>query len=654
MLLPTHISSFARKDHMDQLIVPQPHTISSLDIHHFLSTHPEFIDQLLPHATLSNIVLIARSNPQGFSAYCTISNTVKAIGIGGTASIYLSAKVTPFLTQSREAMARNIVALTRSKGLCVLLLPSTQEFPFSFLHTLRTLCAYRHGIYHIGNAPPDLDRLATFLSLPDATFNSEPCIFNQGSWLLTHQISYFGAWDFLPLAMQLSHEGQTYILTLCLRSDPQPDHWEVSAGHFNWHEFRAGPPRLELFLVFGDGCLHLTTDSNNLASFVLPQRNSTPVPLTNNGWTLSPVTGAYFFARSSVSVGHLFPSTPALDDPYRFPRPNVVLWPNQTPAIFSHPLPPTTLADACPPPQELPSAAAVLYQLGLQEMLSPNILQCSTLNRFDWMVAYAALTLPHFCAEHIAVLQNPQVLDTFDAKIRHPLLNGQLEVVAAHFIALLPPPSSTTSEQPWILHSKTRKPPASTLPPNDDHILQVTPSQLAKSPFHLDNIHAAVANLASLLATADDLPNSPKGWIKVAILPTYAGKGVPGNFDTNTQEIVRNGVLTVASYGVHKPLNENLIAALVAFDNRKRRMRFDLGHFTPGRSQSAQLVIRLSSTTVPHPVGSPGHPSDTSPSALAPLLPNHALPYAIYFCPAQARQVILRDGIRPKRKSSCC
>ena len=123
--------------------------------------------------------------------------------------------------------------------------------------------------------------------------------------------------------MQLSHEGQTYILTLCLRSDlPQPDHWELSAGHFNWHEFRWATP-LELFLVFGDGCLHLTTGNNNLASFVLPQRNSTPVPLTNNGWTLSPATGAYFFARSSVSVGHLFPSTPALDDPYRFPRPHV-------------------------------------------------------------------------------------------------------------------------------------------------------------------------------------------------------------------------------------------------------------------------------------------------------------------------------------------
>ena len=452
--------------------------------------------------------------------------------------------------------------------------------------------------------------------------------------------------------MQLSHEGQIYILTLCLRSDLPPDHWEVSAGHFNWHEYREGPPPLELFLVFGEDCLHLTTGNNNLASFHLPQRNSTPVPLTNNGWTLSPTTGAYFFARSSVSVGHLFPSAPATDDPFRLPRPNVVLWPNQTPAIYSNPLPPTTLSDTHPPPQGLPSSAAVLYQLGLTEMLSPNILLCPALNPSDWMVAYSALTLPHFCTDHLSVLQNPQVLDAFDAKIRQPLLSGQLDAVAAHFIALLPPPPSTFTEQPWILHSKTRKPPASTLPPNDDNIVQDTPSHVAKSPFHLDNIHAAVANLASLLANADDLPKSPKGWIKVAILPTYAGKGVPGNFDSNTQEIVSNGVLTVVSYGIHKPLSENLIAALVAFDNRKRRMRFDIGHFTPGRSQSAQLVIRLSPSSVPHPIGGPGRPSGSSLLAHFPLLPNNALPYAIYFCPAQARQVILRDGIRPKRKSS--
>ena len=136
-------------------------------------------------------------------------------------------------------------------------------------------------------------------------------------------------------------------------------------------------------------------------------------------------------------------------------------------------------------------------------------------------------------------------------------------------------------------------------------------------------------------------------------LPTQV-RGVPGNFDTTTQELVSNCVLTVPSYGVHKPLSENLIVALVAFDNRKQRMRFDLGHFTPGRSLASQLVIRLSSSTVPHPIGSPGQPSPSSPLAIVPLLPNRALPYAIHFCPSQARQVILRDGIRPRRKSSSC
>ena len=247
-------------------------------------------------------------------------------------------------------------------------------------------------------------------------------------------------------------------------------------------EFRdssTGQPPLELFLVFGDGCLHLTTGNNNLASFVLPQRNSTPVPLTNNGWTLSPTTGAYFFAKPSVSVGHLFPSIPATDDPFRFPRPNVVLWPNQTPAI------------------------------------NP---ECRRRSLSAW---------PH----RNAFFQHSSVPHSWPV---------------------------------WL----------------DGCLCPHSPTLLRWASSGLDNIHAAVANLASLLATTNDLTKSPKEWIKAAILPTYAGKGVPGNFDTNTQEIVSNGVLTVASYGVHKPLSENLIAALVAFDNRKHRMRFDWAFYS--------------------------------------------------------------------------
>ena len=150
---------------------------------------------------------------------------------------------------------------TFSKGLCVLLLPSTQEFRFSFLHTLRTLCAYGHGLYHIASARPDLDRLATFLSLPNATFNCEPCIFNQGSWLLTHQINYFGTWNFLPLAMQLMKGKLTflpYVSAPTFRSQIIGNCQGISTGRNSV----TGNP-LELFLVFGDGGLHLTTGNNN-------------------------------------------------------------------------------------------------------------------------------------------------------------------------------------------------------------------------------------------------------------------------------------------------------------------------------------------------------------------------------------------------------
>lgn len=93
-------------------------------------------------------------------------------------------------------------------------------------------------------------------------------------------------------------------------------------------------------------------------------------------------------------------------------------------------------------------------------------------------------------------------------------------MVATYLLALLPPPPSTSSEQPWILTSKTRKPPAYTLPPLDENIRQLPPSHVGRSPYHLDNINADVAHLASLLSTADDLPKSQKGWIKVSIFPT--------------------------------------------------------------------------------------------------------------------------------------
>ena len=150
----------------------------------------------------------------------------------------------------------------------------------------------------------------------------------------------------------------------------------------------------------------LPTGNNNLASFILPQRNSTPVALTNNGWTLSPATGAYFFARSSVSVGHLFPSTPALDDGYRFPRPNVVFGRTKPP--------PSTLILYHPPLLPTPAPLHKKFQMPPPFSTSLASTKCFLLTFFNALplTLLIALTLPHFCAEHIPVLQTPQVLST--------------------------------------------------------------------------------------------------------------------------------------------------------------------------------------------------------------------------------------------------
>ena len=58
----------------------------------------------------------------------------------GSASLFLSIKMSSFLANSKEAEARNTCTFTRTKGLCDLLLPSTHEYTSSSLHSLRTLC----------------------------------------------------------------------------------------------------------------------------------------------------------------------------------------------------------------------------------------------------------------------------------------------------------------------------------------------------------------------------------------------------------------------------------------------------------------------------------------------------------------------------------
>ncbi len=116
--LSSRLKEFPKRNHNNPLVDPKPDSITNLAIHAHIKGDTALILELEERATLPAIIELVKQFPRFFTSYCTLSNTVKAIGIGGTASLFLSIKMSGFLADSREAEARNLVALTRSKGLC--------------------------------------------------------------------------------------------------------------------------------------------------------------------------------------------------------------------------------------------------------------------------------------------------------------------------------------------------------------------------------------------------------------------------------------------------------------------------------------------------------------------------------------------------------
>ena len=240
-----------------------------------------------------------------------LRNTVRAIGIEGTASLFLSAKMSTFLAASPAADARNLVALTRSKGLSVLLLPTTQKFIDCSLHSILTQCAWRHGIFHVGTADLDIQALADYISQPDTTLNDQPSVFTSESWLYTHQITSFGRWDPLPFCLCLLQGTLVSYFCLSLNQHlPPANTAETSTSSFEWKELIPRPPNEPASIVFGRNSLVLTTKHAILAEFPYPTSDTTE-PLTSTRYTLLPAAGSHFFARSSQSQGHKHPLRPS-------------------------------------------------------------------------------------------------------------------------------------------------------------------------------------------------------------------------------------------------------------------------------------------------------------------------------------------------------
>ena len=251
IFLAENLDKFQFTNHQGTTITPVAQAVTTLAIHKLISADPTLQTTLESRASLPTIVHIALTYPRGFVTYCTISNTVKAIGIGGSASLFLSAKFTSFIAASDEADARNLVALTRSKGLSVILLPPATQYVGSPLHSLLTQCAYRHGIFTIGAEDLDTEALADFLSQPDTTQNTVPAVFTAASWLHTHQISTFGTWDPMPLCLALTYNAQIsyFYLSLNQHSPPSNTH-TFSAGYFEWSGKLFGSPPTPATIYF--------------------------------------------------------------------------------------------------------------------------------------------------------------------------------------------------------------------------------------------------------------------------------------------------------------------------------------------------------------------------------------------------------------------
>ena len=318
------------------------------------------------------IVETVHTCPKGFASYCTISNTVKAIGIGGSASLFASVKMSNFLASSQEAEARNLVALTRGKGLCLLLLPSTHEHTESPLHTIRTMCALRHGLFHIGKDRVELDAFAAFLTQPDTVDFANDGVtidssapFSLDSWLFTHQISYFGKWDYLPLALRLTFRTTPFELTLALRQEvPRANAFLATPDLFYWQGHLLDGIRVTL--NFGVNCLELASEHFIYARFGYPKPGLTPPLLEDNGWTVTPECGSYFFSRASLSLGHMHPSRSA------------------SPVTRSRVAHLPMHGNQAAPPSFLPPSAIPPFYVGLARLCESEVLQDPLLNHSAW------------------------------------------------------------------------------------------------------------------------------------------------------------------------------------------------------------------------------------------------------------------------------
>ena len=513
-LLPTTLAEFTHTDHKGKPYTPLLENVTFHEIHVKICNDSTLHQDLEQRATIETIVQIALDFPKGFSSYCTISNTVKAIGIGGVASVFVSCKISNFLTETKKAQARNLVALTRSKGLCVLLLPSTDRFIPSSLHSLRTLCAFRHGMFSIGASPINIPKLGAFITQADVTHEGTSSIFTAETWQIAHQISWYGTWHCLPLAIAVCYAKHTFYFTLSLRTGvvPSSNVHQLDASAFEWKGSLPNHPSATISFA-RDGLV--LQAQYPMVLFPFPaERGSTSILSTNPvGYTLRPVSGTYFFANASFNTGHTHPLFSGLHDPDDIALPlQMIRWPQESSAVL--PVALATREQRNPVPHWLPPDSKTLYQQGLEALTTEDSLHNA--NPAHWLPAYCAHALHDFAEEHLSVLAHPDTLASFSTEVVDPLLRSEPSKAEEYLQGLI-----STADTGYKTVLRGRPVPLTDGPPDEDYIVSLNIARL-----HIDAVYRKIAELATFLA-GSDIPKSPLGWVRLRTLQSYNGRDVP-------------------------------------------------------------------------------------------------------------------------------
>ena len=284
-----------------------------------------------------------------------------------------------------------------------------------------------------------------------------------------------------------------------------------------------------------------------------------------------------------------------------------------------------TEAERFPVPTWLSPQARALYEKGPVFLASNECLIDDHLDAKDWLPAYCAHTIPGFLREHISPLQAPEVIQAFGSCIASPLLTGDHTTALEYLKTII-----ETAEEPWqVVRRRQRPPPLPVGPPNDSHVFLFSSTQTFRLDKKIDKLYTKLAELSALLSSGE-LAHSKAGWVTLNTLNAYTGPAVPGNFDPQSQSVVDSKPFTLTHQSFPLKLDDHLLQAIVAIDEKSRR-RFQLGSHAAARRK--ELVIRLTPQIPRSTIGSTPPPVSAT-SAPAPILrPTSPLPTRFTFAP---------------------